>query len=152
MAVATSPFKIPIHPNRKYEIEVKYKPAVPDNIKYWQVFDDDQQVNRFLTLTKEFESCIIDEEEVANHKNEDPLINNIVDHEIIQLKNNYISKGLVPLWKLFENNDVAKNPRVKLSHEDVEDVNAGTEQEPRIVKLSTKLSFEEKEKYVNMLK
>ena len=42
LAVAASLFKIPIHPNRKYEIEVKHRPAVPKNIKYWKVFDDDQ--------------------------------------------------------------------------------------------------------------
>ena len=80
------------------------------------------------------------------------MINNIVDHDIIQLKSNYILKGLVPLEKLFENNDVAKNPGVKPSHENVEDVNVGTEKEPTIVKLSTKLSVEAKEKYVKLLK
>ena len=50
-------------------------------------------------MSEEFERCIIDEEEVINHKNENPLINNIVDHEIIQLKNNCLPKGLVPLEK-----------------------------------------------------
>ena len=34
LAVATSTFKIPIHPNKKYEIEVKHRPAIPDNVKY----------------------------------------------------------------------------------------------------------------------
>jgi hypothetical protein len=33
-------FKIPIFPNKKYEIKVKHRLAVPDNIKHWQVFDD----------------------------------------------------------------------------------------------------------------
>ena len=47
---------------------------------------------------------------------------------------------------------MAKKPGVKPSHEDVEDVNVGTEEEPRIVKLSTKLSAEPKEKYVKLLK
>jgi hypothetical protein len=42
LVVSSSLFKIPIHPNRKYEIEVRHRPAVLDNIKYWQVFDDDQ--------------------------------------------------------------------------------------------------------------
>ena len=32
---------MPIHQNKRFEIEVKHRPAVPDNIKYWQVFDDD---------------------------------------------------------------------------------------------------------------
>ena len=152
LAVAASLFKIPIHTNRKYKIEVKHRPAILDNIKYCQVFDDDQQVNKFLTLSQEFENCTIDEVEVVDKNKEDPLINNIVDHEIIQLKNNYIPKGLVPLEKLFDNNDVAKNPGVKPSHEDVEDINVGTKQEPRLVKISKRLSVEAKEKYLKVLK
>jgi len=28
-------FKIPIFPNKKYEIEVKHRPKMPINIKYW---------------------------------------------------------------------------------------------------------------------
>ena len=66
LAVASSLFTIHIHLNRKYEIEVKHRLAVPDNIKYWQVFDDDQQVNRFLTMSQEFENCAIDEEEIVD--------------------------------------------------------------------------------------
>ena len=80
------------------------------------------------------------------------MINNIADHEIIQLKNSCIPKGLVPLEKLFENNDVAKNLGVNPSHEDVEDINVGTKQEPRLVKIYTKLSAEAKYKYLNLLK
>jgi hypothetical protein len=51
--VVASLFKILINPNRKYEIEVKLRPIVPENIKYWQVFDYDHQVNKFLTLSQE---------------------------------------------------------------------------------------------------
>lgn len=54
--------------------------------------------------------------------------------------------------KLFENNDVAKNPGVKSSYEDVEDSNVGIGDEPRVINLSTKLSAETREKYVNLLK
>jgi ribonuclease HI len=39
---SSSMFKIPFFPNRKYEIEFKHRPAVPDNIKYWQVFEDEK--------------------------------------------------------------------------------------------------------------
>lgn len=119
LAVAASLFKIPIHPNRKYEIEVKHRPAVPDNVK-------------------EFKNWTIYEKEVVDQNKEDPLINNIADHEIIPLKNNCIPKGLAPLEKLFENNDVAKNLGVKPSHEDVEGINVGTKQEPRLIKISRK--------------
>jgi hypothetical protein len=63
-ALATSALviKILIFPKRKYEIEVKHKPAVPDNIKYWQVFEDDKQIESFLKMEDEFENLNIDEE------------------------------------------------------------------------------------------
>ena len=42
LAVFANLFKILIHPNKKYEIQVKNRPAVPANLKYWQFFEDDQ--------------------------------------------------------------------------------------------------------------
>jgi hypothetical protein len=35
LATSASVFKIPIFPNRKYEIEVKHRTTVLDNIKHW---------------------------------------------------------------------------------------------------------------------
>jgi hypothetical protein len=104
--------------------------TVPDNIKHWQVFDDDKQVERFLLMSDEFantnidEECCCDEDESADAcSNDDPFQNQIVGRDIIQLKNNIIPKGLVPLEKLFDENDVAKNPKITASEEDVEDCN-----------------------------
>jgi hypothetical protein len=34
LATSSSVFKIPNFPNKNYEIEVKHRPTVPDNIKY----------------------------------------------------------------------------------------------------------------------
>ena len=62
-AVATSTFKIPIYPNTKYTIEVKHWPAIPDNVKYWQVFKDDDHIESFITLSRDYENMVIDEEE-----------------------------------------------------------------------------------------
>jgi ribonuclease HI len=62
LATSASVFKIPIFPNRKYEIEVKHRPTVPDNIKHWQVFEDDKQVERFLQMSDEFTNINIDDE------------------------------------------------------------------------------------------
>ena len=33
LAVAANVFEIPIYPNMKYQIEVKHRPTVPDNVK-----------------------------------------------------------------------------------------------------------------------
>ena len=34
LTTLASESKIPIYPNRKYEIEVKHRPYIPDNVKY----------------------------------------------------------------------------------------------------------------------
>ena len=34
-AIAASTFRIPIYLNKTYTIEVKHRPAIPDNVKYW---------------------------------------------------------------------------------------------------------------------
>jgi hypothetical protein len=99
------------------------------------------------------EECYGDEDESADARNdEDPFQNQIMGRDIIQLKNNIIPKGLVPLEKMFDENDVAKNPKITASEEDVEDCNIGTEENPKMVKLSNTLSPEVKQDYVNLMK
>ena len=66
--------------------------------------------------------------------------------DIIQLKRNYIPKGLIPLEKLFDQNDVAKYPKLQPTGNNIEDQNIGTEDVPRIVKLSKTFPVLEKEK------
>lgn len=45
---SASTCKIPFHPIKKYEIEVKHRPPILDNIRYWQLFDNDKQLDNFL--------------------------------------------------------------------------------------------------------
>ena len=52
--------KVMVSPNRKYEIVVKHRPSIPDNIKHSQVFNNDQNIKMFLELTYEFASIGID--------------------------------------------------------------------------------------------
>ena len=42
LVVSVILFKITIHATKKYEIQVKNMPIILDNVKYWQVFEDDQ--------------------------------------------------------------------------------------------------------------
>jgi hypothetical protein len=42
LVVVDSTFKVPTNPQIKYEIEMRYKPSIHDNIKYSEVFEDDQ--------------------------------------------------------------------------------------------------------------
>jgi len=70
----------------------------------------------------------------------------------LQLKNNCIPKGLVPLERLFDNNDVAHQPKMEPNEGEVEHCNIGTEEEPKIIKISKNLSPDERGEYVSMLK
>ena len=72
--------------------------------------------------------------------------------DIIQLNSNFIPKGLIPLEKLFDRNDVAKNPKVQPQEDESHDHNIGTKDQPKIVKLSKALPIEEKSKYVEIMK
>ena len=67
MTVATSLFHVPKNPKEKYHIEVRHRPSIPDNVGHWQVFEDDEQINRFLQMSGDFESLTIDQ----NNTNED---------------------------------------------------------------------------------
>ena len=61
--MATSTFKPPINPRLRYEVEMRHIPYFPDNVKYWQVFEDDQQIKEFLTMVEEFQGTKIDQDE-----------------------------------------------------------------------------------------
>jgi hypothetical protein len=84
--------------------------------------------------------------------NDDYFKNQIAGKDIMQLKNNTIPKGLVPLEKLFDNNDVAKSPKITANDGDVEDCNIGTQEDPNIIKLSKTLSLEVKKRYISLMK
>ena len=61
-AVATSTFKVSLHPHDQYTVKMKHRPTIPDNIKYWKVFEDDDHIERFLTLSDGYKNMAIDEE------------------------------------------------------------------------------------------
>jgi len=68
------------------------------------------------------------------------------------LKGNLIPRGLVPLEKLFDLDDVAKDPQLFPSYEDVEEVNIGTKTHPKIIKFSRTLSPEASQRYISLMK
>ena len=54
LATFASTCKLPFEPNHHFTVEIKHRPAIPDNIKNWQFFENDTQINNFLTLQEEF--------------------------------------------------------------------------------------------------
>ena len=79
-------------------------------------------------------------------------MNNLYGKEILQLKGNSIPRGLVPLDKIFNLNDLAREPKLVPNFEDVEEVNIETEENPRIIKIARTLSPESKQRYISLMK
>ena len=42
LAISASLFQIPQNPKEKYQIEVRHKPSIPDNVDHWKVFENDE--------------------------------------------------------------------------------------------------------------
>jgi hypothetical protein len=153
LATSASNFRVPLPPKLKYDIEVKYRPSIPDNVKHWKVFEDDLEIKRFLETVEEFSALHIDQDSASEEDSqEDIFLNKIVDHHIVQLPSNHIPKGLVPLERLFDNNDVAIKGQISKDNVDTAECNIGTEREPKLVKLSSSLTREQRDEYAGLLR
>ena len=72
--------------------------------------------------------------------------------DIIQLKSNSFPRGLVTLEDIFDSNDVARSPKVAPRDDEVEECNIGTEEDPKVIKISKNLTQESKERYIKLMK
>ena len=52
LSLAANNFKSHLHPKIRYEVELRHRPSILDNIKYWRVFDDDIELKRFLKFVE----------------------------------------------------------------------------------------------------
>lgn len=61
LVIAVRNFKPPQNPLLRYEVEIRHRPSIPDNVKYWQLFEDDEQIKCFIEVIKEFSNSVIDQ-------------------------------------------------------------------------------------------
>jgi hypothetical protein len=80
------------------------------------------------------------------------FLNEIANHQIIQLPSNHILRGLVPLEILFDGNDVVVKGRVSDEEANTAECNIGTQEEPKFVKLSSILTKEQRAEYTELLR
>jgi hypothetical protein len=80
------------------------------------------------------------------------FLNKIANHQIIQLPSNHILRGLVPLERLFDGNDVAVKGRFVDEDADTAECNIGTPEEPTFVNLSRSLTTEQSSEYTELLR
>lgn len=105
-------------------------PAILDNLRYWQLFLDDKEINNFLRNEGNYKDASID----CDYDDDESEIE--VNHmEILKLKDNIIRKGIIPLEELFDQNDVARKPSLVPKYKGVEDVNLGIADKPKFLKL-----------------
>jgi len=95
-------------------------------------------MKRFLETVGEFSNMEIDdcEEDKVEEISENKWEEKIAGSKVLQLKGNIIPRGLVPLERLFDKNDVLLQPNKVVEEDNVGDLNFGTDAEPKIVKLS----------------
>jgi hypothetical protein len=138
------------------------------------VFGNDDQIEDFLQCKNDFECTNVDleneNENVNNYEFEIDSVNTVnmvdtedrvdsgelgddeMDADLLQLKSNVLPRGLVPLEDLFDNDNVAKKPKIEAHGQEVEDCNIGNEEKPRMIKLSKSLPPEQKLKYIELFK
>lgn len=73
------------------------------------------------------------------------------ESEDINLKDNHFPKGLTPLEDLFYSNDIPKKPKMEPLKEDIEEYILGTEENPKMIKLSKYFPLDQKLKYVELM-
>ena len=114
LAVSASLFVPPSPPKLSYDVKVKYRPSLPDNVKFWKVFESDDELRKFLQLVNEFSNIHIDQENLNMEESKQlKLKDKVADQKIVQLPSNYIPRALVPLEELFDHNDILLKPAKK---------------------------------------
>ena len=81
-------------------IEVQSRPSIPNNVENWQVFEDDNDILKFILSEGMYDSQELDCNdfvEVIDGKE------TFFGQEILQLKTNKLPKGLVVMESAFDN-------------------------------------------------
>jgi ribonuclease HI len=153
LAVSTSLLKFPLPPMIKNDVDIRYRPSVLENVKHWKVFEDDSKLERFLQSVDKFSALHIDQDpDLEGDPRPEEFLNKIANHQIIHLPSNHIPRGIVPLERLFDGNDVLVKGRVSNKDTETTKCNIGSQEKPRFVKLSSSLTREQKVEYTELLK
>jgi hypothetical protein len=122
-------------------MEFLFRPSIPDNLEHWQVFEDDDQIIRFMENSKEFTDLQVS------------FLADSMDLEVINLQSNTLPKSCIPLENLFDRHDVFKGKRTnKLQAEEALEFNIGTEIDPRMVKIGKGTTEKERKEILVLIR
>jgi hypothetical protein len=153
LATSASNFKVPLLPKFRYDVKVRCRPSIPNNVKHWKVFKDDLEIKKFLETVEEFSEMHIDQDSVSEEKlGGGSFLNKIAKRNIVQLPSNHIPRGLVSLERIFDINDVSLKGETSEDDTGTTQCNIGTKSEPKFVKLSRSLTKEQRSEYIGLLR
>jgi hypothetical protein len=88
----------------------------------------------------------------VGRENPEKFQDKIANHYMLLLKNNQIPRCLIPLERLFDQDDIPLKSTLRPQPEEVEDCNVGTNEDPKMVKISKYLLAQIKSKYTELLR
>lgn len=121
-------------------IKLVYKPIIQDNITSFKVLNDDEHIVEFITNLDLFKDVIVDEEHEQYLEDETKIC-----------RINLMPKGVVTLEKLYHFHNCFKGPpntKTQIFTLRNEQLNLGTEQDPKHVNLSTYCTREELKSFI----
>ncbi len=81
---------------------------------------------------------------------DEDFLNNIAGHKVLQLKRNFIPKGLIPLEQIFDKNDIPIKPTIKHEPRNTCKHNLGSEKNPQNINLSSLLPRDQIQNYLDL--
>jgi hypothetical protein len=123
-----------------WKMEVLFRPSIPNNLEHWQVFEDDNQILRFMENSREFTDSQVN------------FLAESMDLEVVNLQNNTLPKGCIPLEQLFDRHDIYKGKSPKQQTNKVLEFNIGTEIDPRMVKIGEGTTEEERNEILDLIR
>jgi ribonuclease HI len=122
------------------KMEVLFRPSIPDNLEHWQVFEDDDQILRFMENSREFTDSQVN------------FLADSMDLDVVNLQNNTLPKGCVPLEHLFDRHDVYKGKKPKKQTDEALEFNIDTEMDPRMVKIGKGTTEKERIEILDLIR
>jgi hypothetical protein len=122
------------------KMEVIFRPSIGNNFECWKVFNDDKQILIFMNNLQEFSNFEVNWEEQGNEY-----------LEIYEPKENPIPKGLISLENIFNINDMCKNKKEIVKPSDYIELNIGSDQDPRMIKIGKGTSEKERKDLINIV-
>ena len=134
---------------KRSSIELVVAPSIPNHIKNFQVFQDDQHILKFIMCNGHFKGKDIDD--TLDDKPKDDELED--EDGILNLKINTIPKGMVELEHIFDRDKSMLNKRMvkEKGIKECDSYNLGTDEDPKMVSVEKACNAQEREEMLKLL-